>query len=339
MKKFFSFLLSIFFALCLLFTLVLSIVRFNFSYSTITELAGQLLKPVAATPVIEYEDDGLFHPGDIVISYAAYEDYDLGGFDFGSIDMTNMDINAIVQQYLEEAEIDVEPALLAEILSSPDVSNTVDKYAGEIINYMTGASDTLDIDPKDITQVMNKAIDKYEAATGEVIDRSGLDEVITENVKAMVPELTATLDSAKEENVEVFDTIKKVNFLLSGKCYALCIGVTFLFAIIILLINLNVFVWFKYISIPMLVDGIILFIAALVAKGLVPGILLGVIKDYGFSDSIYKVLWDYIRKILYALEACSIVTILLGVVLCVLGFTLTKKKAVAAPPEPEATAE
>ena len=89
----------------------------------------------------------------------------------------------------------------------------------------------------------------------------------------------------------------------------------------------------------MLVDGIILFIAALVAKGLVPGILLGAIKDYGFSDSIYKVLWDYIRKILYALEACSIVTILLGVVLCVLGFTLTKKKAVAAPPEPEATAE
>lgn len=330
MKKFFSVLLSIFFALCLLFTLILSVVRFNFSYSTITELAGQLLKPVAAAPVIEYEDDGLFHPGDIIISYAAYDNYDMAGFDFSSIDLTNMDINSIVKQYLDEADIDVEPELIAEILASPDVSNTVDKYAGEIINYMTGASDTLNVDPKDITQVMNKAIDKYEAATGEVIDRTGLDEIITENVEAMVPELTATLDSAKEENAEVFDAIKKVNFFLSGKFYAICIGVTLLFAVIILLINLNVFVWFKFISIPMLVDGIILFVAALVAKGIVPGILAGVISEYGLPSAINDVLWGYIKKLLLQLEIYGAVSVLLGVVLCVLGFMLGKKKAVPA---------
>ena len=79
MKKFFSVLLSILFALALLFTLLLSVVRFNFSYSTITELAGQLLRPVSAAPVIEYQDDGLFHPGDIKITYAGYEEY--GDFD------------------------------------------------------------------------------------------------------------------------------------------------------------------------------------------------------------------------------------------------------------------
>ena len=336
MKKFFSVLLSIIFALALLFTLLLSVVRFNFSYSTITELAGQLLRPVSAAPVIEYEDDGLFHPGDIVISYAAYEDYD--DFDFSSIDLsqmdlTNMDVGEIVQQYLQAADVDVEPELIADILSSPEVSQAVDKYAGEIIDYMTGASDELKIDPAELTTVMNKAFDKYEEATGEVVDRSGLDQMVAEGVENMMPELTATLDSAKEENAEALDILKKVNLLLSAKIFALCIGVCVLLALIIFLINMNIFVCFKYISIPMMIDGLILFFASIVAKGMVPGILSAAISDNGLPNAMYTVLWNYIRKILSALEACGIVATLLGVALCVLGFMLGKKKAVAAPAE------
>ena len=227
MKKFFSVLLSILFALALLFTLLLSVVRFNFSYSTITELAGQLLRPVSAAPVIEYQDDGLFHPGDIKITYAGYEEY--GDFDFSSVDLSqldlaNMDVNEIVKQYLDAVDMDVPPELVAEILSSPEVSEVVDKYAGEIVNYMTGASTELKIDPADISNVMNKAIDKYEEATGEVIDRTGLDEAVASGVEAMVPELTVAIDTAKEENAQVFDDIKKVNLFLSAKVYALCIG-------------------------------------------------------------------------------------------------------------------
>ncbi len=336
MKKILSVLLSIIFALALLFTLLLSVVRFNFSYSTITELAGQLLRPVAASPVIEYEDDGLFHPGDIKISYAAYEDY--GDFDFSSIDLsqmdlTNMDVDEIVQQYLQAADVDVEPELIADILSSPEVSQAVDKYAGEIIDYMTGASDELKIDPAELTTVMNKAFDKYEEATGEVVDRAGLDQMVAEGVENMMPELTATLDSAKEENAEALDILKKVNLLLSAKIFALCIGVCVLLALIIFLINMNIFVCFKYISIPMMIDGLILFFAAIVAKGMVPGILSAAISDNGFPNAMYTVLWNYIRKILSALEAYGIVATLLGVALCVLGFMLAKKKAVAAPAE------
>lgn len=338
MKKAFSIILSILFTLALLFTLLLSVVRFNFSYSTITELAGQLLRPVSAAPVIEYEDDGLFHPGDIKISYAAYEDYGYGDFDFSSVDLsqldlTNMDVNEIVQQYLDAANVDIEPELIADILASPEVSNAVDKYAGEIINYMTGASEELKLDPAELTAVMNTAFDKYEEATGEVIDRSGLEEVVTQGVEDMMPELTATLDTAKEENAEAFTILKKVNLLLSAKIFALCIAVCVLLALIIFLINMNIFVCFKYISIPAIIDGLILFIAALVAKGMVPGILSAAIAENGLPNSLYTVLWNYISKILFDLEAYGIVTTLLGVALCVLGFMLAKKKAVAAPAE------
>lgn len=78
-----------------------------------------------------------------------------------------MDINEIVQQYLDAANLDVEPEFVAEILASPEITQAVEKYSTEIINYMTGTSEELNIDPAEITKVINVSIDKYEAATGE----------------------------------------------------------------------------------------------------------------------------------------------------------------------------
>ena len=51
MKKFLSVVLSILFAICLLGTLLLSVVRNNFSYSKLVKMAGQMMKPVSAAPV------------------------------------------------------------------------------------------------------------------------------------------------------------------------------------------------------------------------------------------------------------------------------------------------
>ena len=326
MKKFFSILLSIIFALCLLATLVLSVVRFNFNTSTITEFATQIFK-VSKAPVIEYEDDGLFHPDQKIITYAQYNPDDFADFDLSSIDLTNMDINEIVQSYLDANDIDVEPEVISEILASPEITETVSQYADEIINYMTGASDELNIDPVQLTKVVNTAIDKYEEATGEVVDRTGLEEAISESVEEMVPELTATLDTAKEENAEAFEILRKVNIVLSVKVFIIAISVCVVLSLIIFLINMNVFVWFKYISVPAIVDGLLIFIATLVAKGIVPGILLAAITDAGLGDSVYSLIWKFVFAILKKFEVCGIVTTLIGVVLLCLGATLGKKKS------------
>ena len=333
MKKFFSILLSIIFAICLFATILLGVARANLSTSKITELAGQIFK-ISKAPVIQFEDDGLFHPEQKVITYAQFNPEDFGDFDLSSIDLTNMDINEIVQSYLEEYEIDVDPEVVAEILASPEITQTVSQYADEIINYMTGASDELNIDPAQITKVVNTAIDKYEAATGEVVDRTGLDEAISENVEAMVPELTATLDSAKEENAEAFDILKKVNFWLSLKIYILAICVCVVLALVIFLINMNIFVCFKFISIPAIVDGLIIFIATLVAKGILPDILLAAITDAGLAESLYHLIWKFVFAILKQFEVCSIVTTLIGVVLLSLGVTLAKKTTTDPAPIP-----
>lgn len=334
MKKAFSIILSIIFTICLLATMLLGVVRNNFSVSKITEMVSQIFK-TAQAPVIQYEDNGLFYPEQKVITLAQFEGYDLGDFDLSSIDLTNMDVNSIVQSYLEANDIDVDPAVVTEILASPDITETVNQYADQIINYMTGASDEINIEPEQLTKVVNKAIDKYEEKTGEVIDRSGLDEAISTNVEAMVPELTATLDSAKEENAQVFEAIKIVNTILSLKVFIIALVVCFVLALIIFLINMNIFVCFKYISIPAIIDGLILFIGAILAAGMVPSILKGLIADNGLPAAIYDLVIVYLNKVFLQLKVCGIVATILGVILCVFGFMLGKKKAMPAKAEAE----
>ncbi len=329
MKKFFSVLLSIIFALALFCTLLLSVVRFNFSYSAITNIASQMLKPVSAAGRARY-DDGLFHPDDKVITLAQYS-FDpsaLEGFDMSSIDLSSMDVNQIVQQFLDAYEVDVEPEFIAQVLESPEVSDFVDKYANEVVEYMTGTKTELEINPDDIKKVMNKSLDMYEEHTGEVVDRTGMDEAIETSVEAMLPEITVALDEAKEENAETFEGLKIVNTILSTKAFVLCIAVCLLLAVIIFLLNMNIFVTFKFISIPAIVDGFLIFIAAVCGSALVPAALAQAIKEAGLPGGIYEAIWAYAAGILGQMKIYGVVTTLCGVVICVLGFMLGKKKSV-----------
>ena len=330
MKKFFSVLLSIFFAVCLLATLLLGIVRTDFSYSAITKIASEILKPVSK---IEPVNDGLFHPGDVKFSLAGYEetgdfgDFDMSQIDLSSIDLANLDVNELVETYLEAAGVDVEPEFIAEVLASPDVSEFVDKYVGEVVNYMTGASEELTINPEDITKVVNKSLDMYEAHTGEVVDRTGLEEAIVENVSVAQAELTTALDTAKEENAETFEILKKVEFFLSLKFFLICIAVCVFFALIILLINRNIFAWLQYIFMPVFVDGILIFVIACCAQGMAPGLLAMAIEEAGLPKSIYAGIWSYLSKVLTHLKICGTVSAVCGIALWAIGFTLGKKKA------------
>ena len=327
MKKFFSVLLSIIFAVCLLATLLLSVVRFNFSYSSITKLASEIVKPVSKAPS---HNNGLFYPEDKIITLAQY-DFDpsaLENFDFSSIDLTNLDVNEIVQTYLKDASIDVDPEFVAEVLASPDVADFVDKYVGEVVDYMTGETTELQINPDDVLKVVNKSIDMYEEHTGEVveIDRTELKKAVTENIATAQENITATLDTAKEENAQALGYLKTVNLILSLKVFLACIGVCVLLALIIFLINMNVFAMFKYISIPSIVDGLLLFIIAIVCAAIVPKIVPPLISEYGLPKGIFEGLWVYMSKVLDQMKIYGCVATLLGVVLCVFGFKLGKAK-------------
>ena len=325
MKKFGSILLSIILGICGLFTLLLAVVRVDLNYSAITKIAGEILKPVAKVAPVE---DGLFHPDDKIITLAQYDDYgdfDFDSLDLSSLDFTNLDVNEIVGTYLEAAGVEVEPEVLAEIIASPDVSDFVDKYVGEVVDYVTGNTTELKINPDDITKVLNKSIDMYEDKTGEVIDRTGLNEAIAENVDVIQLSVTEALDTAKEENAEIFENLKLVDFYLSLKFFLMCVGVCVILAALLLLINRNIFTWLLYTFIPLFVDGILIFVAACVAQGVVPGLLTLALSDAGLPKGIYEGIWSYIVIVLKHLKICGAVTAIVSTVLWALGIALGKK--------------
>lgn len=325
MRKFFSVLLSILFAVSFLITALLGIVRKDFSYSAITKMAGEILKPVSKIAPV---NDGLFHPGDVRYSLAAYEDYgdfDISALDLSSVDFTNLDVNELVQTYLDAAGVEVEPEFIAEVLASPEVSDFVDKYAGEVVSYMTGSSPELKIDAADIQKVMNKSLDMYEEHTGEVVDRTGLDQVIEENVALAQTEITAALDTAKEENADALAALKYVELILSLKIFLACIGVCVLLALILFLINRNVFSWLVYVFMPVFIDGILIFVAACVAQGVAPGLLSATLTDAGMPKGVYEGIWSYISIVLSHLKICGIVCAVGGTVFWATGIALGKK--------------
>lgn len=333
MKKIGSVLLSILFAIAFLATALLGVVRKDFSYSAITKIASEILKPVSK---IEPVDDGLFHPGDVKITLAQYGDlgdygdFDISALDLDSLDFTNLDVNELVGTYLEAAGVEVEPEFIAEVLASPDVSDFVDKYIGEVVDYMTGASTELTINPDDFKKVMNKSIDMYEEHTGEVVDRSGLDEAIEANITVAQTSITEALDTAKEENAEIFESLKLVDFFLSLKFFLICVGVCVFFALIILLINRNIFAWLVYVFMPVFIDGILIFVAALVAQGIAPGLISLALADANLPKGVYEGIWSYLSKVLAHLKICGLVCAVAGTALWVTGLVLGKKTKKAA---------
>ncbi len=328
MKKFFSILLSIIFAVCLFATLLLGVARSNFSYSAITKIASEILKPVSRAPV---NDDGLFHPGDVKYTLAQYGGFDLSSVDLSSVDFTNLDVNALVGQYLDAAGVDVEPEFVAEVLASPDFSEFVDKYAGEIVSYVTGATTELSINSDDVKKIMNKSLDMYEKHTGQVVDRSGLDQAIETNVASMKTEITAALDTAKEENAEALAALKIVDFILSMKFFLICIGICAFIALVIFLINMNVFAWLQYVFMPAFIDGLLFFAIALVGLNVLPMALSTGLKEAGLPASLYDGLYSYLSKFLAQVKICGLVTAVVGLALWIVGLVLGKKnKAVQA---------
>lgn len=325
MKKFLSVLLSILFFIALSGTLLLGILRKNLSGSTITNLAVELMKPVA----IESHNNGLYYPSDGKIIKNVqynYNDFDISSLDLSNIDLSVLDINALIIKYCEAAGINVDDEFIAQILADPKTSKFIDKYITEITEYAAGVKTDLKIDPIDVQNVVNNAIDKYEIKTGEKVDRTGLNENIAVAVKESTPSITAAIDEVKEENAESFEQSKLLIQLLSLKVFLICIAVCVVLALIILLINQNIFAWFKYISIPTIITGALIFIAGIILNNLMPSIeqeLFAQIEfelPLSFVTAVEKIIMNILKQI----KITGAISTLIGVVLCGFGFKLDK---------------
>ncbi len=334
MKKLGSILLSIVFAICLLATLLLGIVREKLNVGTVMDLVADMLKPVAT---LDYPDTGLYYPEyGKKISTVQYEEYgfDLNSLDLSNIDLENLNINELVTQVLQENGVEVDAEFVAEVLEDKQSQEVLNKYVGQITEYVVGTRTELEIDATDVQNVVNNAIDKYEVATGEVVDRTGLNEMIETSVVEASTTLSQGLDEAKSEMIDEetmqlmqtgFQFIEKITAI---KTLMLCIAVCVVLAALILLINKSFFGMCKYISIPGLIDGILIVSFGVLLYSIVPGIVEEIMTSYGISYGLASLpLENLLVSIKKMTSTVGFIAIIISVVVGALGFVFGRKKA------------
>lgn len=322
MKKFFSILLSIIFALVLLVTFLFNIVRVNVTPSKIMDLGASMVNALA---MIQNNDTGLFYTDQKIITPAGYQ---IEGMDI-EIDLNNLDLGELIQEIAKENGYDftIDEELIADILSDPETKDLVDNVMNQAVEYMAGKTDTIDLNPDKIESVVTKSIKKIEEKTGEEIeyDAAELKANIASGVEEALPSVTETLDIVKEENSAELDSVLKILDFLSVKYLVIMIAMLVVLAAIIFVINMNIFALFRYISIPSIVVGIIFIIL-----GLMSGVVNSVVADVLKADfeSLIKPVSVLVSAIFHQFLTYGIFAFVPGVALCVVGFINNKKKIV-----------
>lgn len=315
MKKVGSVLLSIVFAIALLCTLLLGIVRTEVNGGTIATLLSNML--VGKTEV-QVPDNGVYYPeyGKQIVP-ADYDFSDLG-------DLESFDVDTIIKGVSEEYGIDLSEEVVKEILNSPETVEFLNKYTEQVVDYMAGNTTEFAIDPEDVKKVVNNGITVYEKATGEKVDTTGLDEIIEAGIEEAAPAITQGLDEAKEEMGADLDVLKKVNILLSFKTFLVALGICIILAALIFVINMNVAAMMKYISIPGMVDGVLIFAAAFGIKAAIPFIKpeLEDLLPANVIDAILKL----IEKIASSINAVGMITFGVSIIILVVGIILGNKQ-------------
>lgn len=320
MKKFFSVLLSIIFALVLLVTLLFNIVRVNVTPSKIMDLSASMVNALA---MLQNNDTGLFYTDQKIITPAGYQ---IEGMDI-EIDLNNLDLGELIQEIAKENGYDftIDEELIADILSDPETKDLVDNVMNQAVEYMAGKTDTIDLNPDKIESVVTKGIKKIEEKTGEKIeyDAAELKANIATGVEEALPAVTETLDTVKEENKAELGAVLKVLDFLSVKYLIIMIAILVILAAIIFVLNMNVFTLFRCISIPSIVVGIILIVI-----GLMNGVVNSVVADILKADfeSLIKPVSVLVSTIFRQFLTYGICAFVPGVALCVVGFINKKKQ-------------
>ena len=320
MKKFFSILLSIIFALVLFAALLFNIVRVNVTPSKILDLGASMINSMA---MIQQNDTGLFYNDQKIITPAGYQ---IEGMDI-EIDLNNLDLGELVQEIAKENgyDFEIDEELIADILSDPETKDLVDNVMNQAVEYMAGKTDTIELNPDKIESVVTKSIKKIEEKTGEKIeyDAAELKANIAAGVEEALPSVTETLDTVKEENSAELDAVMKILDYLSVKYLVIMIAVLVVLAAIIFVLNMNVFALFRYISIPSIVIGIILIVIGLMG-GFVNSVIADVLKaDF---ESLIKPVSVLVTTIFRQFLTYGICTFVPGTALCVVGFINKKNQ-------------
>ena len=136
-------------------------------------------------------------------------------------------------------------------------------------------------------------------------------------------------DTAKEENAKALAALKIVDFILSMKFFLICVGVCAFIALVIFLINMNVFAWLQYVFMPAFIDGLLILAIAFVAQSFLPLALSTGLREAGLPASLYDGIWSYLVKVVAQMKVYGLASAVVGLALWIVGFVLGKRNKTA----------
>ncbi len=309
MKKILSVILSILFGILLFITLMLGLLRVNFNQNKVKKITTELLKPVAYVNKTHYLAD------------FSENEYSIG-------DIKN--INEIVQFYCKQYGYDVSEEFVQEILDDKVTTDFVEKYSSQIIDYFTDNTLEINIDENDILNVLNNAVEKYEIETGKKIDKKDFQENILNDVHESTENINKNLQNFKETNKSKINKIQVFFNIISLRNLMILIIILLIIICAIFILNKNIVKFIKYIAIPVLVNGLIIFIASVIFNTVYINyfssesikILLNAenIKYY----SVIKLIQNSLEKIFLQMKITGIVCSLFGTIFLSLSLKLDK---------------
>lgn len=309
MKKILSVILSILFGILLFITLMLGLLRVNFNQNKVKKITTELLKPVAYVNKTHYLAD------------FSENEYSIG-------DIKN--INEIVQFYCKQYGYDVSEEFVQEILDDKVTTDFVEKYSSQIIDYFTDNTLEINIDENDILNVLNNAVEKYEIETGKKIDKKDFQENILNDVHESTENINKNLQNFKETNKSKINKIQVFFNIISLRNLMILIIILLIIICAIFILNKNIVKFIKYIAIPVLVNGLIIFIASVIFNTVYINyfsseslkILLNAenIKYY----SVIKLIQNSLEKIFLQMKITGIICSLFGTIFLSLSLKLDK---------------
>lgn len=312
MKKFFSILLSIFVFVFLLITLLYNAVIKNLSVSAISDIIIKTLETdFVQAPEIPYDDSGLFYPENKILKNSAYENVDnevLSNFASEILENYNLDLN-------------LSDEITRKILDDSVSKKFLNHLANEAGDYLTGKTEKLDLSASELKNLIDNTVSIYEKETGEKIDYELSEQDLELALDYTIDFVQSGLEELKEDDnlVKYFNIVKKI---LSPVNLIILIGIVVILFLIIFAINLNIFSAFAYVSIPAIIAGLLTFISGILGNFIFDKIpsLFG--PEYvDFLTAVVKMMSGIFKTCTWT----GIVTFVIGIVLCITGFSLKKK--------------
>ena len=203
-----------------------------------------------------------------------------------------------------------------EVVKDKTFKKIIGNYLGSM--FVSGVTGTEVVYPtkSEIVSFIHKNYSRFKKVTDfpEEYDQEEITRIVNENyknVKYELDELSKDIKWDKIKNVDLIKTIMTTKTILIIGGLILCI-------VLLIIFRKSFYIWLKWVSVPTILNGIILFVGGLVGKGIIKAL-----ADFTKYDTVLNPIVDTILK---NMRIFGIVEIVVGIIALVAYVIIDKAK-------------